>query len=193
MAVVARQQFTFADYVRLEERSKVKHEFLDGLVWAMAGGSPEHAGIAATVVALLAERIRGKPCRAFTSDLRVRVVATGLGTYPDVTVVCGALIRDPADPTGHTVVNPRVIVEVLSPSTEDYDRGEKLGHYKLVESLQEVILVAHDRREIELVRREADGTWSRHIFTQGETAPISSLECDLAVSDVYLDPLADST
>lgn len=193
MAVVARQQFTFADYVRLEESSKVKHEFLDGLVWAMAGGSPEHAGIAATVVALLTERIRGKPCRAFTSDLRVRVVASGLGTYPDVTVVCGALVRDPADPSGHTIINPRVIVEVLSPSTEDYDRGEKLGHYKLVDGLQEVILVAHDRREIEVVRREADGTWSRQIFTPGDRARISALDCELAVADVYADPLALAT
>src|SRR5439155_18899105 len=100
------------------------HEFLDGVVWPMAGGSPDHAGIAANVARLLGNQLAGQPCRVFTSDLRVRVKATGLGTYPDVTVICGQLEFDPEDPKRHTVTNPRMIVEVLSPSTEEYDRGE---------------------------------------------------------------------
>ncbi len=93
----------------------------------------------------------------------MRVQATGLGTYPDVTVICGHLELDPEDPKKHTALNPRVLVEVLSPSTEDYDRGEKLGHYKKIPAVSEIVLVAHDRHEVEIVRREADGSWSREI------------------------------
>src|SRR5687768_14245293 len=126
MAQVARQRYTFGQYIDLEQLSPIKHEFLGGAVWAMAGGTPDHAAIAANVSALLVEQLRGRPCRLFGSGLRVRVKATGLGTYPDVSVVCDALELDPDDRTRTTVVNPKLIVEVLSPSTEEYDRGEKL-------------------------------------------------------------------
>lgn len=190
MAQSARQQFTYDEYLRLEEAAATKHEFFNGEVWAMAGGSPAHAGIAANVVALLSRQLEGKPCRAFTSDLRVRVVATGLGTYPDVSVVCGKLETDPADPRAHTAINPRVLVEILSPSTENYDRGEKLGHYKHIASLAEIVLVAHDRQEIEIVRREVDGSWSRHVAGEGQSAELVSLGCALDVAAVYRDPLA---
>lgn len=103
MAYAARQRFTFDEYLLLEDVAGVKHEYLDGQAWAMADGSPEHAGVAGSVLALLAARRHGKPCRVFSSDLRVRVTATGLGTYPDVTVVCGSLELDPEDKKGHTV------------------------------------------------------------------------------------------
>jgi Uma2 family endonuclease len=122
----------------------------------------------------------------------VRVAATGLGTYADVTVICGRLELDPADPKRHTATNPKVLVEVLSPSTEDYDRGDKLGNYKLISTLAEVVLVAHDRREIEVVRREDDGSWSRHIARAGESVELISLGCALSVSEIYRDPLAAS-
>jgi Uma2 family endonuclease len=190
MVVPARQRFTFDEYLVLEEIAEVKHEFLDGEVWAMAGGSPEHASIIGNVVTLLNVQLRGQRCRVHSTELRVRVKATGLGTYPDVTVVCGRLERDPDDRTGHTAINPRVIVEVLSPSTEEYDRGEKLSHYQRIPSLEEVVLVAHDRQEIEVVRRETNGTWSRHIAGVGQTARLTSVACDLAVAEVYHDPLA---
>ena len=85
---------------------------------------------------------------------------------------------------------PRVLVEVLSPSTEEYDRGEKLAHYQTIPSLEEIVLVAHDRPEIEVVRREADGTWSRHIAGMGQSARLSSIACELSVAEVYRDPLA---
>jgi Uma2 family endonuclease len=131
-----------------------------------------------------------------TRILRVRVKATGLGTYPDITVICGRLERDPDDRTGHTAINPRVVIEVLSPSTEEYDRGEKLSHYQTIPSLEEIVLVAHDRPEVEVevevevVRREADGTWSRHIAVADQSARLTSIACDLAVAEVYRDPLA---
>ena len=189
MAHLPRARFTFADYVDLEEMANVKHEYFAGQVWAMSGGSPEHAGIAANVLRLIGNALRGRPCRAFSSDLRVRVEATGLGTYPDAAVICGELEVDLEDKKRHTVLNPTVLVEVLSPSTEDYDRGEKLGQYKLIRSLREVMMVAHDRREIEIVRRENDGSWSRHIAGDGESARLASIECDLPVAEVYEDPL----
>jgi Uma2 family endonuclease len=156
----------------------------------MAGGTPEHARIAASVTMLLGSALRGRPCTVFSSDLRVRVPATGLTTYPDVTVVCGKLELDLDDRKGHTVVNPRLVVEVLSPSSEDYDRGEKLGHFKQIVTLEEIVLIAHDRREVEIARREPDGSWSREIAADGGTVRLRSLECDLAVAEIYRDPLA---
>jgi Uma2 family endonuclease len=189
MAHTARQLYSFYDYVELDEQTDVKHEFLDGQAWAMAGGTPEHAAISAKIASLLGSALGSRPRRVFSSDLRVRVQATGLATYPDVTIVCEKLALDPEDHKGHTITNPRVLVEVLSPSTEDYDRGEKLGHYKQIQSLAEVVLVAHDRREIEVVRREGDGSWSRHIAGDGEVTRLVSLDCDLPVSEVYRNPL----
>jgi Uma2 family endonuclease len=190
MGLPARQRFTYDEYLVLEEIAEVKHEFLGGEVWAMAGGSPEHAAIIGNVTTLLNIQLRGQRCRVHSTELRVRVKATGLGTYPDVTVVCGRLERDPDDRTGHTAVNPRVIVEVPSPSTEDYDRGEKLSHYQMIPSLEEVVLVAHDRNEVEIVRREANGTWSHHVAGAGQSARLTSIACDLVVAEVYRDPLA---
>src|SRR5262245_30524586 len=144
MVRAARQRFSFEEYLAFEEVSNVKHEFLDGQVWAMAGGTPDHAAICANITTALSNQLRDKPCRVYSSDLRVRVRATGLGTYPDVTVIFDRFESDPSDPKGNTAVNPRVIVEVLSPSTQQYDRGEKLDHYKQIPSLQEVVLVAHE-------------------------------------------------
>ena len=190
VAQSSHHRFAFADFVELEEHSTVKHEYLGGQVYAMAGGTPEHAGITANVVRLLGNAVQGKPCRVYSPDLRVRVKATGLGSYADASVICGAIQLDPEDPKRHTALNPTVLVEVLSPSTEDYDRGEKLGHYKQIPSLREVLLVAHDRREIEIVRREKDGSWSRSIATAGQLAHVVSLGCEIPVDDVYDDPLS---
>ena len=189
MAFAARSWFSFAEYVNLEEMAGVKHEFLDGQVWAVSGGSPDHAGIASNVNAILVNHLRGRACRVYSADLRVRALATGLGTYADVTVICGNVELDPEDRKGHTALNPRVLVEVLSPSTETYDRGEKLAHYKQIPTLQEVLFVAHDRHEVEVVRREPDGSWSRHVAVSGVSVRLASLECDLSVDEIYRDPL----
>jgi Uma2 family endonuclease len=184
-----RQRYSFREYLELEESSPVKHEFMDGHVWAMAGGTPDHAAIAVNLASILRSQLRGRPCRVFSSDLRVRVLATGLGTYPDVTVVCDALETDPDDPKANTVTNPRVVIEVLSPSTEDYDRGEKLANYKRVPSLREIVLVAHDTRRIEVWRRSGD-TWTLEVTNEAGAARIVTLDCTLELSDVYDDPLA---
>ena len=184
-----RQRYTFVEYLDLEELSPVKHEFIDGHVWAMAGGSPAHAAIAVNVASALREQLKGRPCRVFSSDLRVRVRETGLSTYPDVTVVCDELETDPDDPRGYTVVNPTLVVEVLSPSTEDYDRGEKLAHYKRIAGLREIVLVAHDVRRIEVWRRDAQ-TWTLDVTSTDGTAALQSVGATLALADVFDDPLA---
>lgn len=188
MVYPVRQRFTFEDYLLLEETSRAKHEFLNGHVWAMAGGTPEHGAVAANLIALLANQLRDRPCRVFTSDVRVRVKATGLGTYPDVSVVREELKTDPEDRKGNTVVNPIVIVEVLSPSSEDYDRGEKLAHYKQIDALREIVLVAHEERRIEIWRREGE-RWLLLVARGDELARLESLGCDLPLAEVYRNPL----
>lgn len=184
MSEPARQRFSFRDYVELEEMSRVKHEFLAGHVWAMAGGSPDHAAVAANVIALLHGRLAGRPCSVFSSDLRIRVAATGLGTYPDVSIVCGSLELDAEDPKRHTVLNPRVLVEVLSPSTEDYDRGEKVAHYRSIPSLEEILLVAHEERHIDVWRRTSAG-WEFATARGAGPVMLESLDCELTLEEVY--------
>src|SRR4029078_9206247 len=134
----ALHRYRFADYLALEETSNTKHEFLNGEIYALAGGTPEHAALAGAVSAALLAELRRGPLRVYSSDLRVRVLATGLATYPDVTVVCGALERDPQSPD--TVVSPVVVVEVLSPGTESFDRGEKREHYQRIATVREIVL-----------------------------------------------------
>lgn len=190
MIQAARHRFDFADYLLLEEVSTVRHEFLDGSVWAMAGGSPNHARISVNVSTLLSLQLAKRPCSVFSSDLRVRVAATGLATYPDVTVVCGELELDPADKKQQTITNPTFIVEVLSPSTEDYDRSEKVAHYQRIPSLQAIVLVSHHEQCIVSYKREGAG-WLMEEVRKG-TLEVAGIGCSLSLSDVYRDPLARS-
>lgn len=189
MGKLARSRFTFPEYVALEETSPIRHEYLDGVVYALAGGSPDHAAVAANVIRLLGNALEGRPCRVYTADLRVRVVETGLGTYPDASVICDRFEADLEDPKGHTAINPTVLVEVLSPSTEAYDRGEKLDHYRRIPSLREVLHIAHDVRRVELWRRGA-GDWTLTRFEDGEQVPLESLGCSIGVTEIYRDPLS---
>lgn len=176
-----RHRYTFADYLELEEMAGVRHEFYRGEIYAMAGGTPEHAALAASITTLIGGQL-GRGCRVYSSDLRVRVLATGLATYPDVTVVCGPSERDPESPSH--VTNPKLVVEVLSPSTADYDRGEKLRHYQEIPSLDAVLLVEVAAPGIELWTRTASG-WVSRRFGSGETLALDAVECTLAVDDVY--------
>ena len=178
-----RIRYTWADYLALEAISNVKHEYLDGQIYGMAGGTPEHAALKAAVTGLVFAQIRGGRCRAHDSDLRVRVLSTGLATYPDVTIVCGQRERDPED--DNAVTNPTLIVEVLSRSTEDYDRGDKFEHYQRIASLQQYVLVSDRRREIEVWTREAGDTWTQSIAHEGEPVSLASIGAMLDVSEVY--------
>jgi Uma2 family endonuclease len=188
VATSAHHKFSFDEYVELVDERSMKLEFLDGQIFAMSGGTPQHAAITAAITTLLTIALQGKPCRVYSPDLRIRSKATGLATYADVTVVCGQIELDPEDPKKHTVLNPIVLVEVLSPSTEEYDRGDKLAHYKTIPSLQEVILVASERQEIEILQRERDGTWSQHRVSGEEIAKSIALGCDLPLAEIYRDP-----
>lgn len=175
--------YAYEDYRRFEEATDAKHEYLHGQILAMAGGTPEHAALATALIGLLERQLVGRPCYPFSSDLRVRVRATGLATYPDVTVICGDLERDPEDP--NAAVNPTVLVEVLSSSTEDYDRGEKFAHYRRIPSLREYLLVSHRERRIERWWRQGTEEWERQTAGRGEVVHVSALDIDLEIDAVY--------
>lgn len=179
---------SYADYLASEATSETKHEWLNGEVFAMAGGTPHHAGLAASVMGALVQALQDRPCRAFTSDLRVKILATGLSTYPDVSVVCSKLEIAPDDP--RAAVNPVVLVEVLSDSSEAYDRGEKFAHYRRIPSLREYVIVSQREPRIEVHRRNEAGRWELYEAGAGETIELASIECRLSVDEIYRDPLA---
>ncbi len=176
-------RYTYGGYLRYEADSNGKHEYLDGEIYAMAGGSLQHAALAVNVSSALHARLVGKPCVVYSSDLKVRVVASDLATYPDVTIICGPPEEDPQ--SRHVVLNPTLLVEVTSPSTEDWDRGDKLDHYKKIPSLRECVLVSHRDRRIEVHRREDDGTWSSQASGPGQVFVLASLGCELSIDEIY--------
>jgi Uma2 family endonuclease len=178
-----RTHYTLAEYLAFEASSNVKHEYVDGQIYAMAGGTPEHAALAATIIGLLFGQLRAGRCRALDADLRVRVPATGLLTYPDVTVVCGQREVDAED--RFAVTNPTLIVEVLSTSTEEYDRGEKFEHYKRLPSLREYVLVSHRERRIEVWKRSDLDGWTLRTAGDGEEVALASIGATLEVRELY--------
>jgi Uma2 family endonuclease len=175
-------EYTYAEYLAHEAASNVKHEYLEGEIYAMAGGSPEHAELAVAIGSALRAQLQGKPCRVFSSDLRIRVVETGLATYPDVSVVCGPLERDPE--SRETVLNPCVLVEVLSDGTERYDRGEKFEHYKRIPTLQTYVLVSQRAPLVEMWQLNGD-SWTQQLAGSGERLILQSIQCLLDVADLY--------
>lgn len=174
--------YSFREYVQLEDASNVKHEYLDGQIYAVAGGTPEHAMLIASVSAELARQVHGTPCRVSVTELRIRAPESRLGTYPDVPVICGPWARDPEDP--RTILNPTIIVEVLSPTTEEYDRGEKFELYQTTATLQAYVLVAHDDRWIEVRTRGASG-WAVRVHHPGEHAELPAIGAALNVAAIY--------
>lgn len=177
-----RIRHSYAEYITFERSSNVKHEFLDGQIYAMAGGTPEHAALAAAVIGLLFSMLRGGPCRSYDADLRVRT-PSGLTTYPDVTVICGPPVLDAED--RQAVTNPTLIVEVLSRSTEEYDRGDKFEHYRSMPSLQQYVLVAQRNRSVEVSTRGADGAWRSVVATAGQIASLPSISAELDVDALF--------
>lgn len=176
-----RHRHSYRTYLELEKYSSVRHEFYDGEIYAMAGGTPDHATLAVNVGAALVSALGDRPARVMSSDLMVKIVATGLATYPDVTVVCGPLQLDPES----KVTNPALVVEVLSDATESYDRGEKLLHFQQVPSLKACVLVSHRARLIEAWQRQDDGAWSRSAAGHGEAIALASLGVTLDVDRIY--------
>jgi Uma2 family endonuclease len=183
-------EMSYADYVAFEATSETKHEWLRGEVFAMAGGIPEHAALAGRLMYELQAAVIDRPCEVYSSDLRVKVQETGLATYPDISVVCTKLERAPDDP--HAAVNPIVLVEVLSDSTEAYDRGEKFAHYRRIPSLREYVLVSHREKRIEVHRLNEAGHWELHEATLGGSVEISSIGCRLSADTLFRERLAAS-
>ena len=184
MAAISHPVFhTIAEYVRLEEESTVRHEFVGGRIYAMAGGTPEHSALKVAMILRLGRAVEGGRCRVYDSDLRIRVRKTGLCTYPDASVICGPREVDPEDK--NTVTNPTLVVEVTSGSTEEYDRSEKFEHCRDIASLGEYVLVSHRERAIEVRRREADGVWTVTIARAGERAELRTIGCTIEVGRLY--------
>ena len=175
----SRHHYTYEEYLAYERDSGLKHEYEDGEILAMAGGSRRHNALASRVGAAL-EAGRKPGCIAFQSDQKVRVLATGKATYPDASLVCGPIEGDPADPSGNTITNPTLIVEVLSPSTEEEDRGNKWRHYQLIPSLNEYVLVSQSPARVERYRRVASGAWEYRDFAEGSVDLATGAKIDLA-------------
>lgn len=166
----------------------MKLEFQDGTIYAMAGGTVAHAALSANATRILGQSLLGR-CTAFSSDLKIRIESTDLATFPDVSIVCGALERSPIDE--HALVNPSILVEVTSRSTEDYDRGDKLSHYKQIPSLRAVLFVSHRTRCVTIVRRTTQG-WDEQDVRSGEHVELTEPKLRFAVDELYagvtLDP-----
>jgi Uma2 family endonuclease len=178
-----RPKITPQEYLRFERASQIKHEFLNGDIFAMTGASRAHNLIATNVSGRLMLQLDARPCEVYQADMRVRVSATGLYTYPDVVVVCGTPQFE--DKEMDTLLNPTVIIEVLSPSTEAYDRGKKFEHYRTIPSLQEYVLIVQNEAHIDLYRRQ-EKAWELHDVT-GLNAELTfiSLSRSLDMSLVY--------
>ena len=181
------ETLSYLDYLALERGSETKHEWIDGAVYAMAGGSYEHARLAASFLGELRAALRGRPCSVLGSDMRVRILTTRRATYPDASVVCGKPEHPPDD--AHAIVNPVLLAEVTSESTEASDRGEKWAHYQRLPSLQHYLLLSQTEPRIELFTR-AGGSWTYSSFGPGDTIALPALDVRLAVDAVYADPAA---
>ena len=171
--------YTFADYLSIERDSEIKHEFDAGEILAMAGGTARHSALALRIGTAL-DTTRPRGCTVFQSDMRIRIVATGRATYPDVSMVCGPIEYDPEDAGHTTITNPVLLVEVLSVTSEKGDRGNKWMHYQRIPSLQEYVLVSQEAR-VEIFRRTSSGTWEYFEVREGNVLLASGPTLDLAV------------
>lgn len=184
MSRPAEHFITPADYLALERQAETKSEYFNGGIYAMSGASRNHNRITFNLARRIGNQLDGKPCEGYVNDMRVKVSPTGLYTYPDVIVVCGEPRFE--DDQFDTLLNPKVIIEVLSESTEKYDRGDKFAHYQTLDSLTDYLLVAQNQPYIERFQRQADGSW-RYSTAQGLEAEINipAIECVLRLAEVY--------
>ncbi len=183
MTSVAKDYYTPQEYLALERAAEYKSEYINGQIYAMSGASRGHNLIAGNVFRDISSQLRGRPCEVYVSDMRVQVSPTGMYTYPDVVAVCD----EPRFEAEDTLLNPTVIVEVLSPSTEAYDRGEKFAHYRRLASLTDYLLVSQDKVRLEHYTRQSGG--DQWILTEVSgldgVLHLASIDCKLALSNVY--------
>ena len=184
MSAEPHRRVSLEDYLAAERLAETKSEYLNGEVFAMSGASREHNLIVWNLAGALHPQLRGRICEAYVGDMRVHIPATGLYTYPDLAVVCG----EPRFEDGEldTLLNPTVLIEVLSPTTEGYDRGRKAAHYRTLDSLREYLLVSQEEVRVELFTRQEDGHWLLSEASRlEETVSLGSIGCALLLADVY--------
>ncbi len=193
------QLFTIEEYLEREEKAAYKSEYYKGEIFpmvdinraydgngealVMAGGSMRHSNIGGNIYHALRKRLAGTSCRPFNSDMQIHIPVEQLFTYPDISVICGKrdLFQDKA------LMNPRVIIEVLSDSTEGYDRGAKFRFYTKIASLQEYVLVSQNERIVEVFRRNEQQRWELFVFAENENVELASVECTLTMDEIYED------
>ena len=182
-SAAAKTHFTLEEYFALERTSPIRHEYYNGSIFAMAGASREHNLIALNLGGELRTNLRGRPCETYVSHMRILIVRTGLYTYPDVVVVCGErqLQKDEMD----TLLNPTVLFEVLSPTTEAYDRGKRSAHYRRLESLREYVLVAQDEIHVERYTRQGDEWLLTELSDIEDELRLPSIDCTVALREIY--------
>ena len=172
------------EYLAVERLSEFRSEYLEGEMFAMAGGSRRHNLIVTNIVRELSTQLRRRACEVYSNDQRVHIPATGLYTYPDIVVVCGEPRFE--DESFDTLLNPKLLIEVLSPTSEAYDRGKKFEHYRTIDSLSEYVLVAQDEPRVEQYLRQEDGRW---LFTAAAgleaSLALPSIQCELSLAEVY--------
>ncbi len=180
----AKTKVTSTEYLAAERMSDVRHEFFDGTIFAMAGASKRHNQISSNLVRIIGNQILNKPCSVYSSDMRVKSDVAKKYSYPDVVVSCDKESFE--DEEEDTLLNPLLIIEVLSDSTEAYDRGDKFFHYRQIESFVEYVLVSQKNCHVERFVRQADNTWLYSEFrTKGDNVELSSIDCTISLKELY--------
>jgi Uma2 family endonuclease len=190
---VEKRRYSVQEYLELEEASETRNEFHGGEILAMAGTTFEHSAIFINLATLLRQGLRGSPCRPLDGNLRVKVPRIPRYVYPDLSIVCGKPQFDPDDQKKKTIINPKVIIEILSKKTESYDRGDKFSFYRDVASLEEYVLVSQRQATVETYLRQADGSWSFRAY-HGLDADVNlrSLPIVIPAREIYADVEFDS-
>ena len=183
-----RMGMTEEEYLAFERASPEKHEYADGEIFARSGGTGDHSAVAANIICEIGNALFGRKCRVNTSDMRIRIPANGRYVYPDASVVCAR--SEYTDEKRDTLVNPQIVIEVLSGSSEAYDRGDKFAQYQTIPSLQQYVIASQDKPRIEVfTRQENDGGWLLRIYGPGEQATLASIGGLIDVDRVYTDVL----
>jgi Uma2 family endonuclease len=183
MSTQVKKRYTVEEYLERERKAEYKSEYLDGQIYAMAGASLSHSSIVAHLASEIIPQLRGTPCQVFSNDTKIRTSHTGLYAYPDLSIVCGE--PEFHDEQKDVLINPKVIFEVLSPSTEAFDRGGKFFRYQNIESFTDYDLVAQDEARVEHLIRQADGAWLLYLVRgMGKTLHIASIDCTISLAGI---------
>lgn len=187
MAAHPKRKYTLEEYFDLELSSNERYEYWNGEVFCMSGVSEQHAQIETNFITLLSNKLRGRPCRVFPADMRIKVPSLPPYRYADVSVVCGQPVFEKIGGVD-VLTNPTLIIEVLSDSTEAYDRGDKFTHYKSISNLREYVMAAQHRPHVTQYGKQSDGSWSyREVNDLSASLQLASVDCVLRLNEVYLD------